>query len=546
MKLFQIGFNKCGTEMINALLQELGYETIHWDQGRLAIRMLENWKNCYPILKGYEDYECYLDMENVDENLYAHLLFYPYLDAQYPNSKFLLNTGDVESWLERRRSHPHYLERAMKASGITTEKEMLEHWRQKWNHHHTSVLNYFYNNNNLCLFHYEHDSLQSVLTFLFPELHTKFNQVLNDPTTKRKIAFILPSLHICQETDEDIHADAIYNYADGNEYFLENLSIIFVPQSSLQKTSVKRSLKFWKRFPVIYFPSKEDLYRRLHEYKITHLYTTQNEQEYLADLKDDDSIVKCLHYVSPCTKDSSSSMFRYDQIAMSFLYNARRSIIDDKWKALLGRPYPILPYMIRLFQSNRDYRLELKIPNDATVIGYFGQYFHDIDENVKNNTNPNIYFLFEKELETPKMLNYSNCRFISTQHSHLEHRRRVLNTCNAYIHTDHGVNDGYSNYIAILTIIEFLMLGKPVLIYNGNGNTKDEFPRHHTCFQYCKFTNDLDCHLQYLDKYKYGWNESHSHFFSDSFHPENIMREFNSVFLEGYQDIDDSINPMSL
>jgi hypothetical protein len=42
MKIFQIGFNKCGTSTIHHYLRANGVRSVHWDDGRLAQRMFAN------------------------------------------------------------------------------------------------------------------------------------------------------------------------------------------------------------------------------------------------------------------------------------------------------------------------------------------------------------------------------------------------------------------------------------------------------------------------------------------------------------------------
>ena len=67
MKIFQIGFNRCGT---NSIFQFFGshcldrLRCLHWEQGDLALTMLLNMKEGRPPLKGkYEDFDVYTDMQ---------------------------------------------------------------------------------------------------------------------------------------------------------------------------------------------------------------------------------------------------------------------------------------------------------------------------------------------------------------------------------------------------------------------------------------------------------------------------------------------------
>lgn len=169
MKIFQIGFNELASGALQSFMEEQGYRTVHWDSGRLASRMMDNFQNGEPLLSGYDDYDCYLDMENVDRNIYANLIFYPLLDLQYPGSKFILNTGSMEEWLRARERKPQYLERFMRATGMsTTRRGVIERWRRDWVRHHESVLTYFGNRvgKDLLVLHMEDDEPMKLFVFL--------------------------------------------------------------------------------------------------------------------------------------------------------------------------------------------------------------------------------------------------------------------------------------------------------------------------------------------------------------------------------------------
>jgi carbonic anhydrase len=69
-KIFQIGFNKCGTVSLYHFFEDNGLKPIHWDMGMLATTIKYNHNNNLPLLKGYEKYDVFTDMENVHQNLY--------------------------------------------------------------------------------------------------------------------------------------------------------------------------------------------------------------------------------------------------------------------------------------------------------------------------------------------------------------------------------------------------------------------------------------------------------------------------------------------
>lgn len=96
IKIFQIGFNKCGTRTIHRYLARNGVRSLHWDAGRLAKRMYANLAEGRELLAGYEEFDAFTDMEYLDEFGTTYLegyKLYPHLAAQYPNAVFILNTS---------------------------------------------------------------------------------------------------------------------------------------------------------------------------------------------------------------------------------------------------------------------------------------------------------------------------------------------------------------------------------------------------------------------------------------------------------------------
>lgn len=148
MKIFQIGFNKCGTNTIHSYLQANGLKSVHWDHGRLAERIFRNFANGDDLLRGYEAFDAFTDMEFLDESgrcyLEAYKLF-PYFAEQYPDAVFILNTRDREDWIRSRLAHGNrpYARRHMTYYNIATEEELVAIWRENWDRHHDRVMEFF-------------------------------------------------------------------------------------------------------------------------------------------------------------------------------------------------------------------------------------------------------------------------------------------------------------------------------------------------------------------------------------------------------------------
>lgn len=146
MKIFQIGFNKCGTSTLRHFLHKNGIASVHWDEGRLAQRIFDNLAGDKDLLFGYEDYQAFGDMEFIDGARFLEgYKLYRQFAAQYPDSVFILNTRDREQWIQSRFRHNDggyaAMHRSYYAAG--SDEELAEIWRGEWDSHHRDVLDFF-------------------------------------------------------------------------------------------------------------------------------------------------------------------------------------------------------------------------------------------------------------------------------------------------------------------------------------------------------------------------------------------------------------------
>lgn len=146
-RVFLIGFNKCGTRTIHWYFKSNGYQSVHWDSGRLAIAIFRNLTNSLPLLTGYEQYRVFSDMEEIVRGTFAFEAYklYPYLSAQYSDSVFILNTRDVENWINSRLAHGKggYAKKWMSILNVHSNEELISCWRRDWERHHENVERYF-------------------------------------------------------------------------------------------------------------------------------------------------------------------------------------------------------------------------------------------------------------------------------------------------------------------------------------------------------------------------------------------------------------------
>lgn len=136
--MFGIGLNKTGTISLHEALETLGYRSLHWG-GPEVRRLVERARDeGRPLLDDLPDYDAFSDIWALSES-------FDLLDRQYPGSRFVLTTRDVDSWVESRRRHV-LRNRERRAQGLY-EGSFLdiepERWREEHRAHHERVGAYF-------------------------------------------------------------------------------------------------------------------------------------------------------------------------------------------------------------------------------------------------------------------------------------------------------------------------------------------------------------------------------------------------------------------
>lgn len=125
-KTFAVGFNKCGTTSLHALFVSKGLASYHG----------VNWRDCND-LKLLRSYDCFSD--GIPKDISK-------LDTLFPNSKFILQVRELESWIYSRLAH---VERGKKRSTDygshywDNTNSAVKEWILERNAHHLSVLDYF-------------------------------------------------------------------------------------------------------------------------------------------------------------------------------------------------------------------------------------------------------------------------------------------------------------------------------------------------------------------------------------------------------------------
>jgi hypothetical protein len=241
----------------------------------------------------------------------------------------------------------------------------------------------------------------------------------------------------------------LYDYADYNETILGNKSIILTrPYDYVKLVSpmdMDNSLaydKFNKRFKVLYYITPFDINTLVKENNIDILFIEK------AGNYDDGLVFDCCKTIIHCvftTKNPHGTLY---------------TSISDSLNKMNGTNIPVLPYMVRVFDSNENLKSELNIPNNALVFGtYSGLDQFNIDY-VKKAVidiamyHKNIYFIFMNIHNFgPKL---ENVKFLQGT-DNMEIKRKFINTCDAMIYgRDGGETFG-------LACGEFSLCNKPVI-----------------------------------------------------------------------------------
>ena len=138
-KIFGIGLSRTGTLSLARALRELGYKTSHYPKPPLMPELattIENYDAACdtPIALAYKD-----------------------LDKIFLNSKFILTTRSLESWMNSCRNFKHF-RRELKGQGKQVRLSLYNYngfserrFRITYLRHHGNVLNYFEYRNDLLI-----------------------------------------------------------------------------------------------------------------------------------------------------------------------------------------------------------------------------------------------------------------------------------------------------------------------------------------------------------------------------------------------------------
>ncbi len=143
-RIFCIGLNKTGTNSLHAAFLALGIPSVHWQcaEGNIKDIIEANHASGRPLLDGLEHYVAISDWTKP----HTAKLF-RVLDEQYPGSRFILNTRDIESWLDSREKHVRRLPdlEHLRAEHPDSSWYRIDRaaWRRDYEAHHAAVEAHF-------------------------------------------------------------------------------------------------------------------------------------------------------------------------------------------------------------------------------------------------------------------------------------------------------------------------------------------------------------------------------------------------------------------
>lgn len=149
-KLFQIGFNKCGTTFIARLFDMNGIAAAHWLEGALAEDIAyAKLTGRKPLAPWADRVTAFTDMESVrflNMPVIEAFKEYALLDRHYPGSVFLLNSRDRDDWIASRYRHRDgAYARSFAASLNVSLADLAGIWAEDWDRHLAGVRRHFAN-----------------------------------------------------------------------------------------------------------------------------------------------------------------------------------------------------------------------------------------------------------------------------------------------------------------------------------------------------------------------------------------------------------------
>lgn len=296
---------------------------------------------------------------------------------------------------------------------------------------------------------------------------------------------------------------ALFDYMDKSETLLKNTSILCLGKNSSNDPNVLK--RFSNRFPIIIFNDANDLENQLSERKVDALYSIRSNPTNGLTLGSIPLLVHCVYDMFPIGNE---------------LVRAGVS------KSVAGNNHSFVPHMVTLSETSENFRKLLSIPETALVFGrHGGADTFDLDF-VKDTilhilqTNDNIYFLFAVRPDFLSDISHPRLICLESFSDPLT-KRKFINTCSAMLHAQ-SMGETFG-----LSIAEFSTANKPVIVWEGGKVQEHLRILGDKCIRYRNREELTQILTNFNDKLseRRDWNAY------KEYCPENVMRQFNDVFL---------------
>lgn len=303
---------------------------------------------------------------------------------------------------------------------------------------------------------------------------------------------------------------AVYDYADFNERYLGNESIIIYNKNS--KTNHPLGIeKFEKRFKVHAYTDFKEVDKIISENNIDLFYAIKNGYIDGVDTKE-------------CKTGIHNVFTHFEPHGDVYAY-------VSEWlsQEMTGSKYPYVPHMVNFeTQTEQDLRAELNIPPKAKVFGYYGGHIsfniifaQKTIEKIATRYK-DIYFIFMGVNSFIKKKWWkslpSNIIFLPPS-SDIIMKQKFINTCNALLHArQRGETFG-------ITIAEFALKGKPVIAFADPpekahiSHLQDQAYYYHDSKELQDIILDAELNLSAKELY-------------EKFLPHPVMDTFKKVFID--------------
>ena len=303
---------------------------------------------------------------------------------------------------------------------------------------------------------------------------------------------------------------ALYDYADFNERYLGNESIIAYHKN--EKTNHPAGIeKFKNRFQVFAYEDFSEVDAIIKKNQVDLFYAIKNGDIDGVETKECKTVVH--------------SVFKH--------FNPHGDVYAyvSEWlsEEMTGGKSPFVPHMVNFENEiSEDLRAFLNIPNSAKVFGYFGgaqsfniQFAQETLEKIASKYK-DIYFLFMgvDSFVQAKWWKKSlpNVIFLAPN-SDIAMKQKFINTCDALLHArERGETFG-------ITVAEFAIMGKPVLTFADSPEKahimelKDKAYYYRNSKDLKDLLLDSDLRLNASENYQ-------------KFLPNSVMDQFKKVFID--------------